>query len=174
MILQTEDCIDCLKIILGDGYEFRFLFDQSSGHAKKRAGGLDTKSMNKGFGGEFSRNSIIKEQDGYLGPFHNPSNPRMIQVGQEQTFVYLSPNDITFSPFYLTYKDWETKRKDKLVSLNDEKEKDKLKAELVADLVEAEWGLAEGKIVISKMLVRDLQKKATLLEISTPKKVTHL
>ncbi len=159
-----------MKVILGDGYEFGFLFDHSSRHAKKRAGGLDAKSMNKGFGGELLRNSIIKEQDCYLGPFHNSSNPCMIQVGQEQTFVYSSPNDITFGPFYLTDEERETKRKDKLVSLNDEKEKDKLKAELVSDLMETEWGLAEGKIVISKMLVRDLQKKATLLGISTPTK----
>jgi hypothetical protein len=93
----------------------------------------------------------------------------MIQVGQEQTFVYSSPNDIIFGPFYLTDEERETKRKDKLVSLNDEKEKDKSKAELVADLMETEWGLAEGKIVLSKMLVRDLQTKATLLGISTQK-----
>ncbi len=62
----------------------------------------------------------------------------MIKVGQEQTLVYLSPNDITFDSFYLTDEDRETKRKDELMSLNDEKEKDKLKAELVADLMETE------------------------------------
>ncbi len=83
--------------------------------------------------------------------------------------MYSSPNDIIFGPFYLTDEERETKRKDKLVSLNDEKEKDKSKAELVADLMETEWGLAEGKIVLSKMLVRDLQTKATLLGISTQK-----
>jgi hypothetical protein len=80
----------------------------------------------------------------------------MFQVGQEQTFVYSSPNYNTFGPFYLTDEERETKRKDKLMSLNDEKEKDKSKAELVADLMETDWGLAEEKIVRSKMLVRDL------------------
>jgi hypothetical protein len=113
---------------LGEGYEFGFLFDHSSGHAKKREGGLDVKSMNKGFGGELLRNSIIKEQDGYLGPFHNLSNPHMIQVGQEQTYVHSSHNDITFCPFNLTDEERDTKRKDKLVSLNNDKEKDRLKA----------------------------------------------
>ncbi len=75
MTLQTEDCIDCLKEIYEDQYDFVFLFDHSSGHAKKRAGGLDVKKMLKGFGGELLRNTTIESHDGYLGPFHDPSNP---------------------------------------------------------------------------------------------------
>ena len=110
MILQMEDCIDCLKVILDERYEFAFLFDHSSGHAKKRSGGLDVKSMNKGFGGELLRDSKIEEHDGYIGPFHDPLNPRMIAVGQEQTFVYSSPKDIANGPFYLTDGERETKK----------------------------------------------------------------
>ena len=87
MILQTKDCIDCLREIFDEQYEFVFLYDHSSGHAKKRVGGLDAKNMNKGFGGQILRNSMIEEKDGYLGPFHNPSNPRMVSIGHEQTFV---------------------------------------------------------------------------------------
>jgi hypothetical protein len=154
-------------------YEFAFLFDHSSGHAKKRSCGLDVRSMNKGFGGERLRNSKIEEHDGYLGPFHNPLNPRMIAVGQEQTFCYTSPEDIVNGPFYLTDGERQSKRKDKLVSLINNKEKDKSKAELVIDLMETDWGQAEGKIVISKMLVRDLRSKATLIGIDTQKTVTH-
>ena len=160
-------------MILDERYDFAFLFDHSSGHAKKRSRGLDVRSMNKGFGGEVLRNSKIEEVDGFLGPFHDPLNPRMITVGQEQTFGYTSPNDIAYGPFYLTNAEMETKRKDQLVSLDNDKDKDKSKAELVADLMETEWGKAEGKIVISKMLVRDLRSKATLLGIETHKRVTH-
>ena len=29
MILQLEDCIDCLKSVYGDTYEFLFLFDHA-------------------------------------------------------------------------------------------------------------------------------------------------
>ncbi len=47
-ILQTEDCIDCLKVIFGEKYETVFLFDHSSGHAKKRLNGLNAKNMTKG------------------------------------------------------------------------------------------------------------------------------
>ena len=173
MILQMEDCIDCLKVILDERYEFAFLFDHSSGHAKKRSGGLDVKSMNKGFGGELLRDSKIEEHDGYIGPFHDPLNPCMIAVGQEQTFVYSSPKDIANGPFYLTDGERETKRNDKLVSLANDKDKDKSKGELVADLMQTEWGQAEGKIVISKMLLRDLRSKATLLGIEIQKRVTH-
>ena len=59
------------------------------------------------------------------------------------------------------------------MSLANNKDKDESKAELVADLMETEWGQVEGKIVISKMLVRDLRSKATLLGINTQKRVTR-
>jgi hypothetical protein len=36
MILQVKDCIDCLRILFKDQYNFAFLFDHSSGHAKER------------------------------------------------------------------------------------------------------------------------------------------
>jgi hypothetical protein len=64
MILQTNDCIDCIREIFDKQYEFVFLYNHSSGHAKKRVGGLDAKNMNKGFGGEILRNSTIEEKDG--------------------------------------------------------------------------------------------------------------
>ena len=37
MVLQLEDCIDCLKVLFPD-YNQQFLLDHSSGHAKKRLG----------------------------------------------------------------------------------------------------------------------------------------
>jgi hypothetical protein len=113
------------------------------------------------------------EHDGFLGPFHDPLNPRMIAVGQEQTIGYTSPEDIANGPFYLTDVERQTKRKDTLVSLVNDKDEDKSKAELVADLMETEWGQAEGEIVISKMLVRELRSKVALLGINTQKRVTH-
>ena len=61
MILQVEDCIDCLRVLFTDQYNFAFLFDHSSGHAKKRVGGLSVSAMNKGFGGEKLRSTLIKK-----------------------------------------------------------------------------------------------------------------
>jgi hypothetical protein len=70
MVLQLEDCVDCLKTLY-PAINFIFLFDHSSGHAKKRIGGLDASAMNKGFGGvqPLMRATIMEAKDGYLGPF---------------------------------------------------------------------------------------------------------
>ena len=62
MILQVEDCIDCLHVLNNDRYRYAFLFDHSSGHAKKRIGGLDVGAMNKGFGGNYMRGTLIKKR----------------------------------------------------------------------------------------------------------------
>ena len=51
MKLQFEDCVDCLKVLYPDT-DFYFLFDQSSGHTKKRVDGLDIGSMNVEHGGK--------------------------------------------------------------------------------------------------------------------------
>ena len=62
MILQVEDCIDCLRVLHNDCYRYVFLFDHSSGHAKKRIGGLDVGAMNKGFGGKNMRGTLIEKR----------------------------------------------------------------------------------------------------------------
>ena len=41
MIVQIEDCIYCLNGLFDNKFNYLFLFDHSSGHAKKRTGGLD-------------------------------------------------------------------------------------------------------------------------------------
>lgn len=46
LFYQLEDVIDCVKVTLGTTYDYVFLFDSSSGHAKKRSDGLDVKAMN--------------------------------------------------------------------------------------------------------------------------------
>ena len=46
IIQQVEDVTDCLKTTLGTGFEYCYLFDHSSGHAKKHENGLDVKKMN--------------------------------------------------------------------------------------------------------------------------------
>jgi hypothetical protein len=60
MVLQLEDCVDCLKTLY-PAIDFVFLFDHSSGHAKKRIGGLDASAMNKSFGGAKSRLRMIQK-----------------------------------------------------------------------------------------------------------------
>jgi hypothetical protein len=84
MTVQTEDCIDCLHVLFLDMYDYIFLYDHSSGHAKKRVGGLNVGNMNKGYGGENMRSTLIERSEGYLGPYHDAANPRMVNVGQMQ------------------------------------------------------------------------------------------
>jgi hypothetical protein len=104
MILQVEDCIDCLCNLFPDQYCYAFLFDHSSGHAKKCIGGLNVSAGNKGIGGEHLRGTFIEKKEGYLGPYHSLNNSHMIQVGQVQELVYPSKESIADGdgPFYLT------------------------------------------------------------------------
>mmetsp|Transcript_27620 Transcript_27620/g.59008 ORF Transcript_27620/g.59008 Transcript_27620/m.59008 type:complete len:743 (+) Transcript_27620:485-2713(+) len=103
MIVQLEDCMDCLTVLFGETYDFVFLFDHSSGHAKKRVNGLDAEKMNSGHGGLKQHPTMIKEKEGYLGPYHDPENPLMVKVGEEQSLVW-EESDLCspeHGPFYV-------------------------------------------------------------------------
>jgi hypothetical protein len=177
MILQVEDCIDCLRIMYSDQYCYVFLFDHSSGHAKKRVGGLDVGAMNKGFGSEHLRGTLIEKKEGYLGPYHDVNNSHMIQVGQVQELVYPAKESITDGdrPFYLTAEQKEASRLDTEVELpvNKVGHREITKKELVNALMNTNHGRDDGRITLSKMLVRDLRKLASNLGINTTKLVTH-
>ncbi len=175
MILQTEDCIGCLTTIFGNQYEYVFLFDHSSGHAKKRVGGLNVTSMTKGFGGELLRNTKIERSDGYLGPFHNINNPKMVQVGDEQQMVYSVGTHGDDGLSYRTPEKREALRNSNKFLLPPEKqgEKDKTKRELVEEMMNTPLGIATGRNALSNMLLQDLQKSAANLGIDTKKHVTH-
>ena len=80
MVLQLEDCIDCLQALHGDKYDFMFLFDHSSGHDKQRPNGLSVTQMIKHYGGSQPemRDSKMTTED-HFGPY-----PRCPEVGQLQ------------------------------------------------------------------------------------------
>ena len=77
MIVQLEDCIDCLQVVYGDDYEFVFMFDHSSGHAKKSHNGLYGDKKNVKQKGILQHPTLIKTKDDYLGPFYDLTNRRM-------------------------------------------------------------------------------------------------
>jgi hypothetical protein len=106
MVLQLEDCADCLKAV-HPHLQFVFLFDHSSGHSKKRRGGLDASHMNYGFGGSqpTMRNSKIDDRDGFLGPYD-----LILRVGMEQTMRF-SPTDV--GPFWVTATEKKERRLDR-------------------------------------------------------------
>ena len=96
LVLQFEDIVDCLKHKFGSKYEFKFYFDNSAGHNKSRPNGLNSKSMNKYFGGtnnEPLHESEIKDET-YLGEYEVPGK---LKVGDFQSFEY-KEGDI--GPYY--------------------------------------------------------------------------
>jgi len=71
MALQLEDFVDCYRVVYPD-FDLEIELDHSSGHAKKKADGLDASQgkMNRKFAGKASikHNSKITHAEGFLGP----------------------------------------------------------------------------------------------------------
>ena len=112
-------------------------------------------SMTKGFGGELQRNTKIEQSDGYLGPFHDVNNPKMVQVRDEQQMVYSVGAHVDDGPFYLTPEKREASRNSNKFLLPPEKqeEKEKIKRELVEEMMNNLLGIAKGCNALSKMLL---------------------
>jgi hypothetical protein len=86
MALQTEDLLDCL-LVLFPNHDFVFLFDQSSGHCKRAADGLQAGAMNSSWGGKQpAMRSTVIEAD-CLGKFSTN-----LKIGDTQSMVF-GPND---------------------------------------------------------------------------------
>ena len=73
MIIQVEDCMDCLKAIHGDAYKYLFIFDHSNCHNKLSPNALSPTLICKEFGGKqpFMRLSTIKDE-AFLGLYYHP------------------------------------------------------------------------------------------------------
>lgn len=52
MVLQLEDCVDCLKCLLGNDFDYLFLFDHSNSHDRVAADALNPATISKSFGGK--------------------------------------------------------------------------------------------------------------------------
>ena len=98
-ILRVEDCTDCLKVVLGDKFDFYFQFDNSIGHASKQQFGLDAASMTKGYGGVLQHSTKIEEATGYLGPFYHVNDPA---VAKTQQGARGATQELTFRFVYIT------------------------------------------------------------------------
>jgi hypothetical protein len=123
IIQQVDDVTDCLKTTLGSGFEYYYMFDHSSGHAKKCENGLDVKKMNVSWGGQsVVRNSIIEKKEGYVGQYYDPQIEGMIKIGCEQTLTYTSETDLKLGPFHLNKKGREAMRFDSYVELSLDKQ----------------------------------------------------
>ena len=97
MIMQVEDCIDCLKVVNEDKFQYMFLFDHLNGHDRSAPDALKADSIRKYYGGKqpSMRNSVI-EDESFLGPHHHQSK---LKVGQTQHMNFTQSDE---GPFYLT------------------------------------------------------------------------
>ena len=125
MAVQVEDCMDVCHVLWPE-FHHVFMFDASSGHRKKRENGLDVSNMNKEYGGKQSniRNSLIAAEHGYLGPY----SPRLEQ-GDTQKMTFDTNDE---GPFYLSEKERDEKRDDKVE--HQHIETDKTKTDLIEEL----------------------------------------
>ena len=91
MVVQLEDCIDCVKHLYPQ-FDFVFELDQSSGHARERPDGLSTTNgeLNFGWGGaqRKMRDTMLGTED--VGTLQHK---RRIQVEQQQK-MYFTDNDL--------------------------------------------------------------------------------
>jgi hypothetical protein len=86
-----------------------FLFDHSCGHDKQREDGLNVERMSKNFGGKQSylHSSLIREANGYLGPFEVIGK---LRVENTQTFMFQQSDS---GPFWLSDQEKEEQWLDK-------------------------------------------------------------
>ncbi len=79
--------------VLAPQFDYLFLFDQSCGHDKQREDRLNIENMTKSFGWKqaYLCDYLIKEGDGYLGPY-----PKLLKSGDVQSIVFKETDAGTF------------------------------------------------------------------------------
>ena len=80
MITCMKDFIDCLLVVFGEIYGYKFLFGHKSGYPKKRTVGLDVSTLKKRYG-EVQldiHTYIIKQSNSYLAPYHDPTTKEIV------------------------------------------------------------------------------------------------
>jgi hypothetical protein len=123
MALQTEDVVDCIKLLYPH-HDILLVFDQSSGHARKRHDSLNVVGLNGNWGGKqkIMRDSIIVE--GCLGPYD-----ALLTIGDTQSMVFSASDD---GPINIPINMRESKKLDVVIG---RKKKDKTKSELLQELI---------------------------------------
>jgi len=147
-VLQVENVCDVLRVLYPE-FKFVFMVDHSCGHDRQREDGLNADNMNKSFGGKQSklRDTIIKQKDGYLGPY-----PAILQPGDIQKMSF-QPEDE--GPFWMTTEERIKTRYD--INQAGTKKRKFTKVELIAKLKDAG--------VTTKGKLKDLQTAARNLGI---------
>jgi hypothetical protein len=123
MALQTEDIVDCLQVIYPNT-DILFLFDQSSGHARKRHDSLNVVGLNGRWGGKQKKMRDSKIVEGCLGP-HN----KLLTIGDTQSMIFLESDD---GPINMAINIRQSTKYDIVVG---KKKREKTKSELLQELI---------------------------------------
>lgn len=78
---------------------------------------MPRKWMLSGLGKVFMRNTVIKNKNGFTGPYYDSSVKGMVQIGSEQSLTYTTETDLKLEPFHLSNSDRESMRADSFVDL---------------------------------------------------------
>jgi hypothetical protein len=73
--------------------------------------------MLSGLGKVFMRNTVIKNKNGFTGPYYDLSVKGRVQIGCEQSLTYTTETDLKLGPFHLSNSDRESMRADSFVDL---------------------------------------------------------
>jgi hypothetical protein len=143
MVPQLEDCMDSLKV-LAPQFDYLFLFDHSCGHDKQREDGLNVENLSKLFWGKQAHlhDSLIKDNDGYLGPF-----PKTLWPGDIQSMGFQHDDP---GPFWLPAEERLQQRNDKIQPGKKTKQRFR-KDELVKMLAETGVTVTENYAAIQKL-----------------------
>jgi hypothetical protein len=103
MVLQLEDCVDCLTVLFPD-YEFLFLLDLSCVHDRQWEDSLNMGNMNMSCSGNKPKmqETKIEQERGYLGPYRRELHP-----GDTQKMIF-TLEDI--GPFWMCHEEQEKNR----------------------------------------------------------------
>lgn len=164
MVIQLEDCVDVVRALYGDDFEYVFLFDHSCGHDKKRTDGLDAGKMNVSFGGAQPRMRPSDMTAGCLGAFEHPNK---LRVGDKQSFVYSSSDA---GPFNLTPEQREDRKLDMVVPGELKKEYFN-KEQLRKAIIDSEGGVPSNVPLRSRKDHQDYCKKIGIATFGVKSKV---
>mmetsp|Transcript_26808 Transcript_26808/g.33053 ORF Transcript_26808/g.33053 Transcript_26808/m.33053 type:complete len:391 (+) Transcript_26808:1059-2231(+) len=107
MVLQLEDCIDCIKCLYPD-YDFMFLFDHSNGHDRLQPNGLSINKVRKYFGGKQPKMRSSKLTLNEFGPYHLATSN--LQPGMMQHMIFDAAD---IGPFYFSETERNNRKFDK-------------------------------------------------------------
>ena len=124
--------------------------------------------MNCGPGGIEQHPTLIKEKEGYLGPYHDPTNPRMIKIGKEQSLIWeeseLCEGD---GPINLSIVERQKQRHDQRVPIKLKKDqtahepKAKTRSELIAEIMKEDQRftmMMGGRTMLGKKFERSAEE----------------